>query len=517
MILKDFSSFLSEKRLTIPELNKDEERWTMFLTKLKNKSPFILPDEGELIITNPDEVIQSITDEEGKLDMDKVNQYLKPRNRYSPVLKTDKGEFKLNQFHKTVEFGGGPGTSLGTINARTYETIQALFFSLRQFLGRDIEPGDLHLLYKDTNEFVQDDQKEDYESERLVIYDNVKSRKNITRKDLKFFEDKGWIYTYIKTANVFYNSLNKNKNYVFHHAYSGEGIADAVYRAFIKCIRSVNKENSLRISMSRWNPSDLWAIEQDMEQDIISVLQEIDDMTQLNTVMDSLFTDNFLVGISLKKIPLDKEIQLIINKTLQTNFRYDYSSTSLGPFDTLTVQIHSKSFSWLGHKREETLDARLYSGKQESNIFLEVKGSASKYGKASLTYINLVLRKANITPIPSYQSFSNLSDEDLRNRITALYRTIPNLQKKNSTSLKWNIKDIRSKLISKYQSLLLVQILEKYKKKPYNTNLFGRLRFLFNNKLNVTNYVVKEIFYYAYSMGGELFDNCKYYRIKTHQ
>ena len=515
MILKDFSNFLTEKRLTIPELNKEEKRWEMFLTKLKNDSPFILEDEGEVKVNNADEVIQSITDDEGNLDMDKVTLYLKPRNRYAPVIKTDKGEFKLNQFHKTVEFGGGTGTSLGTVNARTYETIQALFFSLRQYLGREIDPGDIHLLYTDTSELELPGERNTAD-DKSAILDSVKSTKNITRDDLKFFEDKGWIYTYVKTANVFYGSLNENKDYIFHHAYSGEGIADAVYRAFIKCIRNINKENKVRISMSRWNPSDIWAVEVDMEQDIISVLQEIQDMTQLNTVMDSLFDDNFLVGISLKKIPFDREIQLIVSKTLQTNFTYDYSSTSLGAFDTLTVQIHSKSYSWLQHKREETLDARIFSGKQEGNIFLEVRGSASKYGKASLTYINSVLGRVNIESIPAYQKFSALSDEQLRRRITKLYETIPNLEKVNTTSLRWNIKDVRSKLISKYQSLLFVSILEKYKKKPFKTGIFGRIRFLFNSKLSVTNYVVKEIFYYAYSMGGELFDNCKFYRIKTH-
>jgi len=515
MILKDFSNFLTEKRLTIPELNKEEARWNMFLTKLKNNSPFILEEEGEVIVNNPDEVIQSITDEEGNLDMNKVILYLKPRNRYAPVIKTDKGEFKLNQFHKTVEFGGGTGTSLGTVNARTYETIQAMFFSLRQYLGREINPGDIHLLYTDTSE-LESPGEINTSDDKSAILDSIRSTKNITRDDLKFFEDKGWIYTYVKTANVFYDSLNDDKQYVFHHAYSGEGIADAVYRAFIKCIRNINKENKVRISMSRWNPSDIWAIEVDMEQDIISVLQEIEDMTQLNTVMDSLFDDNFLVGISLKKIPFDKEIQLIVSKTLQTNFTYDHSSTSVGEFDTLTVQIHSKSYSWLQHKREETLDARTFKGKEEDNIFLEVRGSASKYGKASLTYINSILGRVKISPIPTYKELSNMSDDELRAGITRLYQSIPNLEKKKTTTLRWNIKDIRSKLISKYQSLLFVSILESNKRKPFKKGIFGRIRFLFNSKLNITNYIVKEIFYYAYSMGGELFDNCKFYRIKTH-
>jgi len=515
MKLKKYTGFITEKRLTIPELNKDEARWEMFLTKLRNKAPFIYHDGSEVIIKNPDEIIESITDDNGELDMDKVIEYLKPHNRYAPVIKTNKGDIKLNEFHKTVEFGGGSGTSLGSVNARTYETIQAIFFSLRQYLGRTIEPGDIHLLYTDTNE-VQPGLDINTADDKTAILKDVKSTKNITRDDLKFFEDKGWIYTYIKTANEFFDSLNTDKHYTFYHAYAGHGIADQVYRSFIKAFRNINKENKVRISMSRWNPSDLWAVESEYEQEIINVLKNTEDITELNTIMDSAFDNKYLVGISLKKIPLNKEIQLIVSKTLQTNFTYDYSSASLGPFDTLTVQLHSKSFSWLGQKREETLDARIYSGKELGNIFLEVKGTSSKYGKASLNFINSILGRVNIEPIPLYQDI-DLTDKQLKRRITNYYRTIPNLEKNVSTSLRWNISDVRSKLISKYQALMLVDKLERNKKKPYKRGVFNWIKFLFNSKLSVTNYVVKEIFYYAYSMGGELFDNTKFFRIKTHK
>jgi hypothetical protein len=57
--------------------------------------------------------------------------------------------------------------------------------------------------------------------------------------------------------------------------------------------------------------------------------------------------------------------------------------------------------------------------------------------------------------------------------------------------------------------------LEKYKKYPYKKDIFSWIKFILNKKPSVTNYVIKEIFYYAYSMGGELFDNSKFYRIRT--
>ena len=515
MTTKKYRGVLTKQRLTIPELSKEERRWNMFLSKLKNNKAFVLQKEGEVTISNPDEIINAITDKNGNLKMDNVIQFLKPNNRYAPVIKTDNGEYKLNQFHKTIEFGGGAGTSLGTINARTYETIQALFFSLRQYLGRDIGPGDIYLLYDETSETSDIDPN--YQDIKAEIYRHVKSRKPISRDDFKFFEDKGWIYTYIKTANEFYNSLNSNKHYTFHHAYSGDGIADAVYRAFVHVFHRINKENKVRINMSRWNPSDIWAVETDMEQDIISSLRDAVDLTQLNTIMDSMFDSNFLVGISLKKIPVEREIELIVSKTLQTNFIYSNASASEGAFETMTVHINAKSFSWLGQKRKETLDARIYSGKEFANMFLEIRGSASKYGKASLNFVNSILNRVNVAPIPSHQELEKMTVEELRAMIIKLYANLPHLEQTANTSIGNNISNIKSKLVSKCQALLFVSTLEKYKNRPQQKGLWGRLRFLFNRKLNVTNYIIKEIFYYAYSMGGELFENTKFYRIRTQQ
>jgi len=515
MKLKTYSNFLVEKKLSIPELSKDEIRWATFLMKLQNNSPFIYNKGEEVIVQNPEEIINKITDDDGVLDMDKVVDFLRPKNRYSTVIKTNKGDIKLNQFIKTEEFGGGSGTSLGSVNAKTYETIQAIFFSMRQYLGREIGPGDIHLLYED-NRTVQPDDP-DTTDDRLAILKDVYSKKKITREDLKFFEDKGWIYTYIVTANKLFNSLDENKHYSFYHAFVGHGIADQLYRSFKKAIKNINEENNVRISFSRWNPSDLWVVETSYENDLINVLKGADDIVELNAIVDKCFTENYLVGISLKKIPFGRDIDLIISKTLHPNFHYNYASVSENPFDTLTVQIHSTSMAEMTgfHKRKETLDTRIYSGKEENNIFLEVKGSASKHGKASLKYINSRLVKAKIEPIPLYQDI-DLTDEQLRRRIKRFYETIPNLKKKPSRShTRWNIKHTRSKLISKYQSLMLVDRLERYKNKPYRKGIFRRLRFLFNKNLNLSNYIIKEIFYYAYSMGGELFDNTMFYRIRT--
>lgn len=511
MTIQEYKNFLFEKRLTIPELNKENDRWMTFLAKLKTGSPFESYVHGEVNITNAEEIIHNITNDNGTINMFKVVQYLKPKNRYAKVIQTDHGRHKLNEFRKTIDFGGGTGISLGSINARTYETIQAYFFSLRQYLGRDVVPSDIHYLYHDTN---QEDVDINEDTDRAEIFNYVNSVKKITLEDIVYFEERGWIYTYIKTANEFSKILNENRQYSFYHSYAGIGVADEIYQAFNRSIKDINKENNLIISMSRWNPSDIWSVETERIPEILTKLRSINNLTSLNLLMDTLFDNKHFIGVSLKKIPESKDIELIVNKNLNTHFLYENTTTSVGPFDTLTVHINSKSYSWLGQRREEVLDARIYSGNKSTNIFLEIRGSRSKYGKSSLTYVNSILNRVGITPIPDYKDIT-LTDLELRNKIVEYYNTIPNLDKSYSTSIKNNIEGIRSKLISKYQSLMLADILEKNRNKRYKSGVFSMVKFLFNRKLTITNYIVKEIFYYAYSMGGELFDNTKFYRIKT--
>lgn len=492
---------LTAKRLTIPELNKDKRRWNTLLSKLKHNKKFIREDGQIINITNPTIIIESITDNNGNINNEKSNNFFKPNNRYIPIIETNLGSIKLNQLYKSSEFGGGSGISLGSTNARVYETIQALFFSLRQVLNRDITIKDVKLLLNNS-----DKQKE--------IFNHVNSTMIINEDDIKYFEDRGWLHTYIKTANTLYDSLNKNKNYTFYHAYNSNGIAHEIYQTFIRIFNDINKTNDVKISLSRWNPSDIWIVETDLEATLISSLKTVKNITELNTIMDTSFDNNYLIGISLKKIAQDSEIKLIVTKTLQTKFTYDYTTTSKGPFDKLTVKIKAKSYSWLGNKKVENLDARTYSGKELGNIFLEVRSNTSKYGKASLNYINSILNRVNIEPIPLYNEITYTNDE-LKEKIIQYYSNIPTLIKTHTKLSKWNIEKTRSKLISKYQALMLVDKLEKNKKRPYNVSLIGLIKFIFNRKLSITNYIIKEIFYYAYSMGNDIFENTKFYRIKT--
>lgn len=504
MIIKNYKEFLFEKQLTIPELNKDIQRWNSFLNKLKKNDIFELEDGSEVKILNSKEIIDNITDKDGNIDIEKINNYFKSNRRYLPVIKTDKGDMKLTDFKKTIEFGGGSGSSLGTEKARIYETIQSLYFSLIQKEKRYLQIKDIHNLfidYADNFDMVNDE-----------LQHHIRSNKVVNVDDVTYFD--GWTYTYIKTSNEFYNELDKNKTYIFYHSFFDGGVSNSIKDAFNRCIKSVNKEVGLRINISKWNPSDIWAVNSKLETEIINNISECENITDLNTVMDSYFDNKDLLGISLKKLPVDSDINLIINKNIGTKFEYDYTSTSKEELGSMSIMIHAKSYSDIQIRRKEKLEVRTFNSRTGQDISFEVVGETSKYGKTNINYVNYILNKFNIGNIPHYNNIK-LNDDELIEEINILYNTIPNLEKTETRSKNYNIEDNRNKLVSKYQSLIFAKILEENKKRPAKTGLLNKIIFKLNKKLSISDYIMKQIFSYAYSMGGELFENTKFYRIKT--
>lgn len=473
-------------QLTLGVLNKDETRWNNLYTNLMNGILTINSGKGRnLTILNNKYILKSITTN-NELDIKKAINLFVINNRYQKVIKTHFGMKKLNDFMKTVDYGSTSGSSLGTNQTRVNETLQLHFLSLRQRLGRP-------LTIKDTNSFIIDNNLKD-----------VKSTRKIIKQDIKNFNT--WKYTYIRTANEFFNIIDNNKTYTFHHAYNDSGISKVIRNKFKELIKIVKDNNNLSftITPSRWNPSDLFVISNNMENIILNHIERASTLNELNRIMDFYFDNHDLIGLSLKKLPIGDKFKFIINKTDRPTFNYKKSSTSYYGLDSMSVYIKAKSQSMFDPNRKEYLTSRIFTGKKISNINLEIKGSTSMYGKITLNYINYVLSQVNINPIEDCNDIK-LSNVELSNIICNLTKNIPNMDYTNSCVTIYDIENKRSKLISKYQSLKLVEILEKNKNKIKDT-LLGT---------SVSDYIIKEIFYYGYSMGNDLFDNTKYFRIRT--
>ena len=111
-----------------------------------------------------------------------------------------------------------------------------------------------------------------------------------------------------------------------------------------------------------------------------------------------------------------------------------------------------------------------------------------------------------LEPLPQYTDLQGYDYEQLITLVDKMYQkledkveyTKPTTRKKSGS-----ITEHRSKLISKYQSLLLVMMLEENKDIE---KIDGQ---------SVSDYLLTKMFYYGYSLKNDFFETCKYYRVKT--
>lgn len=509
---KNFS--LLERNINIEMLSRYDEWWDNFIKKLKKNKPFPVKfnDEfSEVVIDNPRKIINNIVDRKtGKVDKQKAYDFFTEKgvkgSRYNKeVIKLTNGQrIGLNDLMRTWEFGSSAGTSTGTKQTRINETIQAICLSIRYRKKEDITIEDIEY-------FVDNYNGPDIKYVDKVLK-NVGLNVQITEEDLR--NNKDWYYTHMTLSNEIYSFLNDDIRYFFYQAFFDiENYLPKVIRnKFYEIMR--NMQIDFKIDFAKWNPADIFIVNEEKEKQILERLLLCKDMEELNMVMDEYFNEGSLIGVSLKKLDPNRKMHFVINKQEESNFKYIKSTASISPMASMSVNIHAEVNSTIPTTKDQTMTARIYTGDEESNVVLEIKGSSSKYGKASMSYLNKVLSDVELGPIPSYNSdeIEEMSNDDLKSAIEQYY-SILKIGSNSTKGNRSNIEEKRSKLISKYQSLILVNILETNKNKPINSGVVGRFLFALNKKRNKTDYIVKHLFYYAYAMGNEIFENCKYYRI----
>lgn len=515
-MITNYKNFLLlEKNLTVELLSrKDENWWDNFVKNLTMNKSFYLDQFNKVKIKNYDEIIGNIIDlSTGKVDKDKAYAYFtstgKKGGRYEDVIELENGEFVgLNDLLRTWDFGSNPGSSLGTIQTRINETIQAIVFAIRYKKGAPITEEDIKEFIADYN----NPEAKYVDKTLLKVGLNVK----IGKKNLTAISDE-WMYTYMTIANELFDKyLDDINSYFFYQAFfDDENSTPKILRnQFHKILKKMNL--GFEIDFAKWNPADIFIVNEDKEREIKERILLCEDMEELNIVIDYYFDKNYLVGMSLKKISPDRKLHLIVNKEEKSDFKYIKSTTSKESTASMSVNIHVEAESTIPTAKNQVMTARIYTGDKESNIILEIKGRDAKYGKASMSYLNKVLKDVGVDPIPTFDSeeISEMNDTDLINAIEGYYKVMgEELGTTDTKTDRYNIKESRSKLISKYQGLLLANILELNKNKPAKDGIIGKFLFMFGKKDKKSDYIVKHLFYYAYAMGNEIFQNCKYYRI----
>jgi len=503
-----------EKNLTLQDLDKSINglgRGNVLIKKLQDEDKFSFkpPHEAPKImpIENGEEIVSSISDEDGEYDSEMSKDFFKNGLRYTPVIQAADGEeYRLNDLEKTREFGSSGGSSLGSKGTREVECLQCLFLALRQTKGRDIKEGDINDLWDEDGMI-----KNSYLEQIRVPIDFTEDIIEL------YFENENWMSTFLNVANGMYSiepiytkgrghyekALSNRKKYIFYHIGWGKSITDALAKQYKKL------ENS-GIPIAKWTPSDVWAVSMEQEDSVLTEIYKCETFIELNRLINSLFTANLLRGISLKKVSgVKDDMTIIINKlTPVPEFTFKGVAVSSNPFSSIGIRILADRKSKYMEDGVDTIDVRSFSGPDTpSDISGEVMGHSARHGKVGLWWINRVIDNINNeysleTPIPSITIKEDIteSDEALKREITRIKTLIVSYGATETRNGADRVSS-RSQILSKYQSLKLSEILYEYSETRTST---GK---------SVSDILIQDMFYYAMSIKNDVFECPKYIRM----
>lgn len=500
---------LIERNITFNELDKTssgQKRGDILLGKIVRGEEIPLKPEGEsgVVIKRISDIINKNTQDitSRNLIAPKYTPYdsVKMRDvflkrpgykKYTNSLRAEDGEeYKLNDIVKTSDFGSSRGSSLGTESTIKVESIYCFYFAIRQFLDRDISITD------DTSYFLTSPS----------VLDFIKIPVQVTQEILDEFGE--WENSFIETVNGINRTekylvkdrknnsvLDSNKKYSFHQINSRDDLITSLsdkYRSF-----------NLGIPISKWTPSDIWAVDVERKEHIIGLIRSCRSLSDLNRIVNNSFDRSELIGISIKKIKSGhNNFKIIINnespKPLYTFSKVIILDKPTGTLNT-TIVVNRKSEVY--GDGEEKVDFRTYES-DIRNIVGEVLGKEAKFGKISLGQINRMLRNLEIKEVPITLELINFDESELKNKILDLNNEIienPSLKDFiRRSNVRSDLKpENKRRLISKYQGLLLAKTL---------------LDTLLVDRESVDN-LLQKIFYYALAIENQEYECPKYIRI----
>jgi hypothetical protein len=515
----------NEANLNIQQLDdvrNGEVRGQKLVTKLRNDGDFTVAPKNKpektVNFENPDEIADNIVGGGDQYDSSKARNFFMTGKNYKKILKgEDEVDYKLNDLKKDEYFGSSGGSSLGFDKTRRMESLQCIFLSLKQYL---INVPRIHRLH------IRDlfDQEGNIDPE-IMRYVNIPIE--IDAEYIQSFIDdvnnQGWIDTFLNTANSLYRTdlqlVGKNKRTVFkpEKKYNFHQIGSDT--PFIKTLIEVYDQSpeSKKIPISKWTPSDIWAVDSRLEARIISQMRQCDNLKDLNSFINSKFMRSQLIGVSLKKIGGAESIKLVINKlTPPPKYTFDKVITSSDPKGSMGVKLVAKFTSEVLRDGVDTMYLRSFSGGTTiSNISGEVEGQYSRYGKIGLEWINRILSECGILEddlIPTKKkivSDTSFTDEFLTSEINRMNGIVGNKSRTTDKKISG-----RGSLVSKYQALRFAVLINDLRDTPIILNEEDEVK---RNYTSISDKIIEDMFYYAMSINNYNFECPMYVRIVSNK
>jgi hypothetical protein len=482
--IPNYKSFLEEVELNLAELGKvrdNEKRGDVLVRKLKEDPSFttnnnknievdkMKDEEGNWV--EPSDVIDDITTD-GEYDPDKAKKYFTKGTRYEPVFKDeDGGEFRLNQFKKTKEFGSAGAGRL----VKQFESVQCIFLAIKQvFPERYLGSSNLIRFF---NEFVNYPSNLVHLPDVVMKEDEMRGFKIDENLMNDFLQDPNWLETFFKIPNRLWtktgNYIDTNRVYsIYHVGYSG---SDSPYTAIYNKYKELSKiEDFTDINITKYCPADVYMISIIDKDKIITDINSTETINELNAVLNKYFDTKMLVPISLKKI--SGNFKIITNSELGKELPDFFIKSFMVGSDMRGISSKISTTSIWKHKNDKDVDIKDRNINFDSsdtskgqNIDGEVEGSSSRHGKVSFKAIKRILDSkietgAKIQKLQTYQELSLLNIDQLKSLVRSLISTINTLRKRAEGDLikvqpitrGSDISSNEKKLISRIQSLQVV-------------------------------------------------------------
>ena len=362
-ILESFlGTNLFEAKLNVADLTKPfpsrhelhgmyKNRGERFLEKIKKQQEFELVGGGTAVvdIEKSGDLIQAL--EAGDYSI---------FNRGAKVIFTTDGEaLSLSNIEKTAEFGSGAGSGGGAQNTRIQESAMCVVCAIAyKVKGQAITSQDITVEnISEAMSFVDIDATESEVSDFIL-------------------QEKSWLPTFVGSANLLQNSF-RNSNFTFHR---GSDYTNNLYKAFNK----TKKQANVALNNDKWNPADIWLVDPSI------TAEEIPDssLDELNGFLVNSFTDNRLVGVSLKKTGSDPKLS-IVNLSLKDFKGYKYEG--------FTGKLTNNNITVIYDQGKITF--RTFN--HATNFAGEIQGKTASHGKIGSNPLNDVLRGVGIDPLPN--------------------------------------------------------------------------------------------------------------------
>ena len=359
---------LNEVKLSVADLQKPfpprnelagkyEDRGERFLEKIKNGDPFILTT-GESVILDP-------TQSQDAIDALSKKDYLFFSKGSKVLFDKEGNSYSLSNFEKTKEFGSGSGMGGGAQATDIQESSQCVVNSIAyNIIKGEISPEDL-------------------------IEDNINKAYSLcdvssTLEECKDFilNQSTWVNTFINSANLLYNNY-PNNNFQQHR---GSKFVENLYKAF----NSAKKSQGLSFQADKWNPADIWMV----DKSILNTQFPIE-LGELNALLTTLFIDNKLIGVSLKKT--SQQANLSVYNLDEEDFKgYEYEGYDSRKTNNNTVIIYN----------DGSITFRTFNF--ATNFAGEIKGKTAAHGKIGMGAINDILKDNQLEPLPPAKEIQNL-------------------------------------------------------------------------------------------------------------